>query len=164
MNGSNPAGVTRRDFLKASGAAAVLAGAGAAMPKELMAQSSSGGAAPRPPNILFLFADQHRFDWLGTTPGLDVRTPNINALAAQGIRFSNAICPSPLCAPSRACVALGLEYERTRVPVNEADMPLDLINVYQVLRQAGYYLGGCGKFDLQKGTGQLGRDGKSRLK
>ena len=163
MNSSNNAGVTRRDFLKASGAAAVLAGAGTGLPEELMAQAPAGGPS-RPPNILFLFADQHRFDWLGTTSGLEVRTPNIDALAARGIRFSNAITASPLCAPSRACVALGLEYDRTHVPLNDADMPLDMINVYQVLRQAGYYMGGCGKFDLQKGTGKLGLDGKSRLK
>lgn len=104
---------------------------------------------PRP-NILFFFPDQHRPDWLGMTSGLPLRTPNIDRLAAEGIHFTNAITPSPLCAPARACLASGRQYDDCRVPDNGVDYPLDLPTYYQRLRDAGYRVAGVGKFDLHK--------------
>lgn len=52
------------------------------------------------PNVLFFLANQHRHDWLGGK-ALPLRTPTLDALAARGVRFTNALCPSPLCGPSR---------------------------------------------------------------
>ena len=62
-----------------------------------------------PPNILFLFPDQHRFDWIGGDPDLPaLSTPHLDALARRGTRFTRgATVASPLCAPSRACLAAG---------------------------------------------------------
>ena len=37
------------------------------------------------PNILFFFPDQHRFDWIGSRPGIPVRTPHLDALASRGV-------------------------------------------------------------------------------
>ena len=54
------------------------------------------------PNILLFLPDQHRFDFVGTTPGLPVKTPHFDRLCEQGMQFTQAQCPSPLCAPSRA--------------------------------------------------------------
>ena len=104
------------------------------------------------PNILFLFPDQHRPDWLGTNPDLPLRTPNLDRLGERGVRFRHAYCDSPLCAPSRAALASGRGYERCRVPDNFTDYPLDLPTYYQGLRDAGYRVGGVGKFDLHKDT------------
>ena len=104
---------------------------------------------PRP-NILFLFPDQHRYDWLGGEDGIRIRTPNLDRLSARGARFTDAICPSPLCAPSRACLAAGMEYDRCRTPGNGENYPLDLPSVYAMLRDSGYHVMGCGKFDLAK--------------
>ena len=104
------------------------------------------------PNFLFLFPDQQRPDWLGFNPDLPIRTPHLENLAARGVRFTNAVTPSPLCAPARACLASGLEYERCRVPDNGCDYPLDLPTYYQRLRDAGYQVAGVGKFDLHKDT------------
>ena len=73
------------------------------------------------PNLLFLLPDQHRFDRVGTTPGLSVRTPNLDALGRRGVRFMRALCPSPLCAPSGACLASGREYDRCGVPDHRTD-------------------------------------------
>lgn len=115
------------------------------------------------PNFLFLFPDQWRFDWTPYTPGLDVRTPALEEVAARGARFTNAICPSPLCAPSRACLALGVEYQRSPVPDNKVDLPVERPNVYRNLRNAGYHVMGCGKFDLHKATEDWGLDGKRLL-
>ena len=103
-----------------------------------------------PPNILFLLPDQHRPDWLGTNPDLPLRTPNIDRIGERGVRFVNAYCPSPLCAPCRACLASGRDYERCGVAGNESNYPLDQPTYYQALRAAGYEVYGVGKFDLHK--------------
>jgi arylsulfatase A-like enzyme len=104
------------------------------------------------PNILLLFPDQHRPDWLGNNPDLPLRTPNLDRLARRGVQFRNAYCDSPLCAPSRAALASGRCYDRCRVPDNHTDYPLDLPTYYQGLRDVGYRVCGVGKFDLHKDT------------
>lgn len=102
------------------------------------------------PNILFFLPDQHRHDWLGTNTALPLRTPNLNRLCSTGIQFTNAFTPSPLCAPARACLASGMDYEHCRVPSNRENYPLDLPTYYQRLRDVGYRVCGVGKFDLHK--------------
>lgn len=136
--------LTRRDFV---GGAALAA-----------------SAAPRQPNILLLFPDQLRFDWLGIGSSLPVRTPNIDALARRGVRFTRVVTPSPLCAPARACLASGMDYRRCRVPDNAVDYPLDQPTYYGMLRERGYHVLGCGKLDLHKATLDWGLDGKRMLK
>jgi len=115
------------------------------------------------PNILFFFPDQHRFDFVGTHPDLSVKTPNLDVLAGRGVAFGKALCPSPLCAPSRACLAAGKAYDRCRVPSNQHDYPLDQPTYYGILRNAGYQVAGVGKFDLHKNTLDWGLDGKRLL-
>jgi len=112
------------------------------------------------PNILFFFPDQHRFDFVGFNPDIPVRTPNLDKLADRGVTFTKAIVPSPVCAPSRACMAAGKRYHRCGVPGNGFDYPLDQPTQYQALRDAGYRVAGVGKFDLSKNTLEWGLDGK----
>src|SRR5436190_22240058 len=109
-------------------------------------------SAARLPNFLFLLPDQYRYDWLGTNPALPLRTPHLDRLSAQGVRFTHATSPSPLCAPARACHASGRVYERCGVPNNKFDYPLDQSTYYQALRDAGYRVAGVGKFDLPTGV------------
>ncbi|HJP33811.1 MAG TPA: sulfatase-like hydrolase/transferase [Candidatus Latescibacteria bacterium] len=104
----------------------------------------------RPPNILFFFPDQQRHDWTGLNRQLPLRAPNTNALAARGTNFTRAWCSSPLCAPSRACVASGRRYDRCGVADNGANYPLDQPTYFQGLRDTGYRVAGVGKFDLHK--------------
>ncbi|MBA2278208.1 MAG: sulfatase-like hydrolase/transferase [Chloroflexia bacterium] len=115
------------------------------------------------PNILFLLPDQHRPDFLGVNPELPVRTPHLDTLAARGIRFTNAITPSPLCAPARACLAAGRRYDTCGVPGNDHDYPLQQPTYYAALRDAGYEVAGVGKFDLHKATHDWGADGTRHL-
>ncbi len=136
--------------------------------RELLATAVgvAGSAAcqeSRRPNILFLFPDQLRWDWIETNPGMPMRTPTIARLAQRGVLFERAWCASPLCAPSRACLAAGVEYERCRVPGNGADYPLDQPTFYHALESSGYHVAGCGKFDLHKATADWGLDGKRML-
>ena len=115
------------------------------------------------PNILFLFTDQQRPDWLGTNPEVPVRTSNLDVLANRGTQFTNAVCPSPVCNPSRACIASGMEYDRCGVPANNVDYPLNQLMYQQRLRdQAGYHVMGCGKFDLTYDF-PLGLSGSHRI-
>jgi arylsulfatase len=117
----------------------------------------------KPPNILFLLPDQHRPDWLGTNPDLPLRTPNIDGLAERGIRFTRTFCASPLCAPSRATLASGRNYDRCGVINNGQNYPLDQQTYYQALRDRGYRVGGVGKFDLHKATLDWSLDGSRHL-
>jgi hypothetical protein len=56
---------------------------------------------PRPNNVIWIMCDQLRHDYLGCTGHPTLKTPNIDALAARGLRFSNAYVQSPICGPSR---------------------------------------------------------------
>lgn len=103
------------------------------------------------PNILFIFPDQLRFDWTGANSVLPLRTPHLDVLSARGTRFTNAVCPSPLCAPCRAILASGREYPRSPVQDNHQNLPLDQPTLYTRLRDAEYHVMGCGKLDLNKG-------------
>ena len=112
-----------------------------------------------PPNILLVVPDQLRYDWTGMNAAIPVRTPNLEALAACGVSFENCFCASPLCAPSRACLAAGVEYDRCGVPDNSRNYPLTQTTYYSLLRETGYHVMGCGKFDLHKPEPSWGVDG-----
>ncbi len=60
-------------------------------------------------NLLFFFPDQWRQDWADDyyIPNLDVSTPTFESIVKKGTRFTNAIVGSPVCAPSRSCIAAG---------------------------------------------------------
>ncbi|HZO53577.1 MAG TPA: sulfatase-like hydrolase/transferase [Bryobacteraceae bacterium] len=128
--------------------------AGALSPVLLPAATST------PPNILLLFPDQWRPDWGAWNGNLDVRTPNLDALRKRGMEFTHAIVPSPLCAPSRACLASGREYEKCGVVNNGQDFPIQQPTFYQLLRGSGYHTLACGKVDLHKKSLDWGTDGK----
>lgn len=114
------------------------------------------------PNILLLFPDQWRSDWVGLdTPS--VPTPFLDSLAHRGVRFTQCVTPSPLCAPARASLALGCGYRECGVASNGQNLALDRPNFYQCLRDRGYSVGGVGKFDLGKALHDHGGDGKRLL-
>lgn len=113
------------------------------------------------PNFLFFLPDQFRFDWLSGNPKLPIRTPNLDALAARGVRFDKGYVASPVCAPSRACLASGREYDQCGVGGNYANYPLTQGTYYRGLRDAGYFVAACGKLDLSKPSFDQGLDGKN---
>jgi choline-sulfatase len=118
---------------------------------------------PTRPNILFVFTDQQRHDWVGSDPDVPVRTPNLDALGERGAHFTNAVCPAPLCAPSRSCLASGLEYDRCGAWTNQ-DYPVDRPTLYARLRdEAGYETIGVGDIDLHMDSATWGLDGTYAL-
>ncbi|CAN5579065.1 choline-sulfatase [soil metagenome] len=115
------------------------------------------------PNFLLILTDQHRPDWLGCEGKVPVRTPNVDALAARGTRFTQAHCPSPLCGPSRACLAAGVEYDACGVPNHKVDFDVSRPTYYRLLQAAGYHTAVVGKVDLNKCSGDWGIDGQKHL-
>ncbi|MBS1826492.1 MAG: sulfatase-like hydrolase/transferase [Acidobacteria bacterium] len=120
-------------------------------------------AGRRRPNILFFLPDQLRADWVLPRKDFPLETPNIASLAKSGMHCTRTLVASPLCAPSRACLATGREYSRCGVRNNGQDLPLDHPTFYQALREGGYHVMGCGKLDLHKATPDWGIDGRRFL-
>ena len=110
------------------------------------------------PNLLLLFPDEWRYDWdTFHGPGIPLRMPVFRELAARGTRFAHAVVPSPLCAPSRAALAAGKEYDHSGVLQNkDGDYDTNQTTWYRLLRDvAGYHTLTAGKDDLTK-TSKLG--------
>ena len=72
----------------------------------LAGRVASFGAASRP-NILFILADQWRFEACGYAGNADVKTPNLDRLAGEGVSFVNAVSGLPVCSPMRASLLTG---------------------------------------------------------
>jgi choline-sulfatase len=90
------------------------------------------------PNVLLVMVDQLAAGWLPAYGHSVVQAPAIGALAAEGVVFESAYCPSPLCAPSRSALLTGLLPSRTGVYDNAAEMRASLPTVTHQLRAAGY--------------------------
>mgnify|MGYP002140932707 CR=1 FL=1 len=97
-------------------------------------------AADRP-NVIFIIGDDISWDDFGCYGNPSARTPHIDELAAEGIRYANAFVPSPVCATCRSSIitgvysaALGTHHMRSRVKI-----PGEILCFPQYLRQAGYY-------------------------
>ena len=65
-------------------------------------------------NLLIIISDEHRKDAMGCAGHPIVKTPNLDALAANGARFANAYTPSPMCVPTRAAIATGQHVHKIR--------------------------------------------------
>ena len=93
------------------------------------------------PNILFLMTDQQRWDALSCATGANawVHTPNLDRLAAEGIRFTRCVTNSPVCIPMRVSLATGRYPHNTHIWENmRHDMPPDTPTWMQAIRAAGY--------------------------
>jgi len=106
-------------------------------------------------NFLIISSDQHRYDCVGVNGHPLLKTPNLDRLAAEGIRFTNAYCPIPLCVPGRASFLTGTWPWRHLSIANwdtEAPRPLrrDLPTWSQALADAGYWLGYVGKWHVDR--------------
>lgn len=100
------------------------------------------------PNIVFLMTDQHRWDALGCVNPA-VRTPHLDQLASEGIRYDQATANAAICVPSRYSLMTGLYPSQSGLRFNrqicptDADLPCSVIP--QEMQQAGYQTAGFGK-------------------
>ena len=103
--------------------------------------------AAKRPNVLLIIADDLR-DRVGCYGNPYIKTPNIDSLAARGLRFDHAYVQYSVCDPSRSSFLTGLRPEQTRVWDNQTCFRDNLPNVItlpQCFRQDGYYTAGYGK-------------------
>ena len=102
----------------------------------------------RKPNIIFFFSDQQRWDTLGCYGQKLPLTPNLDRMAAQGVRFAHAFTCQPVCGPARSCLQTGKYATETGCFRNNIGLPTDEKTIAHWLAEAGYEVGYLGKWHL----------------
>ena len=111
-------------------------------------------ASGRPPNVVVFYADDMGIGDAGCYGCTDIWTPNIDALAARGVRFTNYYSAAPICSPSRAALVTGRYPQRAGVPTNVSSlmdkrgMPPEQITFAELAKRAGYATACVGKWHL----------------
>ena len=144
----NIAGASRRQFLRAVGAGAAVG----AMPRWL-----SGKEPPRTrrkPNFIIFFTDDQGYNDVGCFGSPNIRTPNFDRMAAEGMKFTSFYA-QPVCGPSRAALMTGCYPIRVAEPDNRKNQHNVLhpkeITIAEVLKKAGYATALVGKWHLAGG-------------
>ncbi len=119
----------------------------------LLAMGAALHAAPRKPNILLIYSDDHGWSDLGAQGvNAEIRTPNLDQLARDGVRFARGYVSAPQCVPSRAGVITGRYQQRFGVEDNgKGPLPLEELTIAERLKPAGYLTGMVGKWHLDLG-------------
>lgn len=107
------------------------------------------------PNIVLIFSDQHRADAMGCAGSAFVETPNLDRLAAEGVRFDHAYTPWPVCTPARASMWTGVYPSTHRIIDNVygidnafAEVGAVKTTVFDLLKAGGYQTAHFGKWHL----------------
>jgi arylsulfatase A-like enzyme len=106
------------------------------------------------PNVIYLMADELGYFEPGFMGGKNIETPNLDSMAAEGMRFNNLFAGSSVCAPTRCCFLTGKHSGHTSVRANGGGTPMraDEETIASILKPLGYATGGFGKW------GNGGRD------
>ncbi|MFH1717819.1 MAG: sulfatase-like hydrolase/transferase [Planctomycetota bacterium] len=145
--------MNRRDFIKllaVPAAAAMLPNLGCSM-----AASSDDSKASRP-NIILIMADDLGYGDIGCYGSATIKTPNIDALAKGGMKFTDYHSNCPVCSPTRAALLTGRYQQRAGIegviyakgPTRETGMDLEEVTFAEVLKSRGYATGIFGKWHL----------------
>lgn len=119
--------------------------------------NDAGAQSQRPPNIVVIVADDMGYADIGVHGSPDIRTPHIDALARDGVRFTDAYVSGPYCSPTRAGLMTGRYPQRFGHEFNlgamhgEFGMPLEETTIADHLKAAGYRTAIFGKWHLGRG-------------
>jgi len=103
-------------------------------------------------NVLFIMTDQQRADHMGCAGNPILKTPNLDKLASEGVRFTNAFCTSPYCMPNRATLLTGLYPNVHGVRSNGMRLSEDIPTITETLGKAGWRTAAFGKLHHQFNT------------
>jgi arylsulfatase A-like enzyme len=115
----------------------------------------AGAVAADRPNIIYILSDDLAQGDVGVYGQKLIRTPNLDRMAAEGTRFTQAYCGTTVCAPSRTSLMTGLHSghspiraNREAQPEGQKPLPAETVTVAQVLKSAGYATGCVGKWGM----------------
>ena len=152
---------TRREFIKLMGLTAASVGSSCLLPG-CAGTGRIAGSRKNRPNIIYILADDLGYGDLGCYGQKTIKTPNIDKLADEGMRFTDHYAGSTVCAPSRCCLMTGFHTGHALVRGN-AHVPLrpSDVTVAELLKEAGYSTGIVGKWGLGEpdSTGVPNRQG-----
>ena len=107
------------------------------------------------PNVIFILADDLGYGDLGCFGQTKIKTPNLDRMAAEGMRFTQAYAGTTVCAPSRCALMTGLHTGHCYIrgnkeikPEGQEPMPGDTFTVAHLMKRAGYTTGIIGKWGL----------------
>ncbi len=99
-------------------------------------------------NVLFIITDQQRADHLSCAGNSNLKTPNLDALAKDGVRFTNCFCSNPMCMPNRASFFTGKYPSLHGVRCNGINLNPEIPTLFETLHNAGYHTASMGKIHL----------------
>jgi arylsulfatase A-like enzyme len=118
---------------------------------------SAAVLAAEKPNILLLLSDDHSYPFVGCYGDTNVRTPTLDRLAAEGMKFHRFFTAAPQCVPSRAALLTGRSAVAARMTRFSAPLPRDEVTFPEILREkAGYFTGVCGRSYHLDGSAKQG--------
>lgn len=103
-------------------------------------------------NVLFIISDQHRYDHMSCSGNKMLKTPNLDRLASEGVRFTNAFCTNPMCMPNRATLLTGYYPNVHGVRSNGMILSQDVPTITQTLVDRGWHTAVFGKLHHQFNT------------
>ena len=100
-------------------------------------------------NVLFIITDAQRADHLGCAGNPTLKTPNIDRLAQESVRFTNYFCTNPICMPNRATLITGLYPNVHGIRSNGINLNKDIPTITQTLQNRGWHTAAIGKIHHQ---------------
>ena len=118
---------------------------------------SATASTAKTPNIVFILSDDHSYPFLGCYGRPEMKTPHLDAFAAQGMKLHRMFTGAPQCVPSRACFMTGRSPVACRITRFSSPLPRDEITYPEILKQeAGYFVGVLGRSYHLDGSGRGG--------
>ena len=112
-------------------------------------------------NVLFLITDQHRADHMSCAGNPILKTPNLDRLASEGVRFTSAYVANPICMPNRASIFTGLYPNMHGIRTAGMNLPESTPTFTETLRENGYHTAEIGKIHLNWTTRRLDENATS---